>query len=76
MSEDDFLALVTAGQPAAPDYFVYDAVLNRKAHDVFDPPATRGRWTCPRCCICSRPAPSWSTPATRRSSPQATWRAP
>ena len=29
MDEDDFLALVTAGQPAAPDYFVYDAVLNR-----------------------------------------------
>ena len=30
MSEDEFLALVTAGQPAAPDYFVYDAVLNRR----------------------------------------------
>lgn len=37
MDEDDFLALVTAGQPAAPDYFVYDAVLNRRPHDVFDP---------------------------------------
>ncbi len=37
MDEDDFLALVTAGQPAAPDYFVYDAVLNRRAHEVFDP---------------------------------------
>ena len=36
MSEDDFLALVTAGQPAAPDYFVYDAVLNRKQHAVLD----------------------------------------
>jgi len=37
MSEEDFLALVTVGQPAAPDYFVYDAVLNRRRHDVFDP---------------------------------------
>ncbi len=36
MSEDDFLALVTAGQPAAPDYFVYDAILNRKQHTVLD----------------------------------------
>ena len=36
MTEDDFLALVTEGQPAAPDYFVYDAVLNRKQHEVFD----------------------------------------
>jgi rhodanese-related sulfurtransferase len=37
MDEDDFLALVTVGQPAAPDYFVYDAVLNRRVHEVFDP---------------------------------------
>lgn len=36
MSEEDFLALVTAGQPAAPEYFVYDAVLNRKQRDIFD----------------------------------------
>lgn len=37
MSEADFVALVTAGQPSAPGYFVYDAVLNRKEHDLFDP---------------------------------------
>ena len=30
MTEQQFLAVVTAGQPAAPDYFVYNAVLNRK----------------------------------------------
>ncbi|MHA6793836.1 rhodanese-like domain-containing protein [Pseudonocardia bannensis] len=36
MSEDEFLAIVTAGQPSAPDYFSYDAVLNRKRHPVFD----------------------------------------
>ncbi|NBM21202.1 rhodanese-like domain-containing protein [Streptomyces sp. GC420] len=37
MSEEKFLALVTAGQPSAPGYFVYDAILNRKEHDLFDP---------------------------------------
>jgi hydroxyacylglutathione hydrolase len=35
MTEDRFLALVTAGQPAAPEYFVYDAILNRKDRDLF-----------------------------------------
>ena len=37
MTEDEFVALVTAGQPTAPGYFGYDAVLNRSAHEVFDP---------------------------------------
>ncbi len=36
MSEDEFLAIVTAGQPSAPEYFVYDAILNRRDHPVFD----------------------------------------
>jgi uncharacterized membrane protein YfcA/glyoxylase-like metal-dependent hydrolase (beta-lactamase superfamily II)/rhodanese-related sulfurtransferase len=39
MSEEQFLALVTAGQPSAPEYFVYDAVLNRKQRETFDPAA-------------------------------------
>jgi len=38
-----FIDLVTEGQPPAPDYFVYDAVLNRKDRDLLDkhapPPA-------------------------------------
>jgi glyoxylase-like metal-dependent hydrolase (beta-lactamase superfamily II)/rhodanese-related sulfurtransferase len=34
MDVDQFIAIVTAGQPAAPEYFVYDAILNRKNHDV------------------------------------------
>ncbi|GAA3452408.1 rhodanese-like domain-containing protein [Dactylosporangium matsuzakiense] len=46
MSQQDFLALVTAGQPAAPGYFVHDAVLNRQHHQLFDaattPPALTG----------------------------------
>ncbi|OIJ94530.1 MBL fold metallo-hydrolase [Streptomyces colonosanans] len=36
MSEDDFVALVSGGQPSAPAYFVHDAVLNRKNHPLFD----------------------------------------
>jgi glyoxylase-like metal-dependent hydrolase (beta-lactamase superfamily II)/rhodanese-related sulfurtransferase len=36
MSEQEFVALVTEGQPSAPDYFLYDAVLNRREHAVFD----------------------------------------
>lgn len=36
MSEDAFLAMVTEGQPAAPGYFVYDAIKNRKDRDLLD----------------------------------------
>jgi hydroxyacylglutathione hydrolase len=31
-----FMQLVTEGQPPAPGYFVYDAILNRKAHGLLD----------------------------------------
>lgn len=31
-----FMQLVTEGQPPAPSYFVYDAILNRKAHSLLD----------------------------------------
>ncbi|WP_353890624.1 MBL fold metallo-hydrolase [Micromonospora sp. WMMA1363] len=36
MSEEQFLELVTGGQPAAPRYFAFDAALNRKARELFD----------------------------------------
>jgi glyoxylase-like metal-dependent hydrolase (beta-lactamase superfamily II)/rhodanese-related sulfurtransferase len=36
MSEDEFVALVTDGQPSAPGYFVFDAILNRKQHGLLD----------------------------------------
>jgi hydroxyacylglutathione hydrolase len=36
MSQDDFVAIVTEGQPSAPGYFVFDAVLNRKQHELLD----------------------------------------
>jgi hydroxyacylglutathione hydrolase len=41
MSKDQFIAIVTDGQPAAPGYFGYDAALNRRSRPLFDecPPA-------------------------------------
>lgn len=36
MTRERFVALVTAGQPAAPEYFVHDAVLNRRQHAVYE----------------------------------------
>jgi glyoxylase-like metal-dependent hydrolase (beta-lactamase superfamily II)/rhodanese-related sulfurtransferase len=36
MSRDAFIELVTADQPDAPAYFVYDAVLNAKEHPTLD----------------------------------------
>ncbi|MFD2767159.1 MBL fold metallo-hydrolase [Micromonospora eburnea] len=36
MNEEQFISLVTGGQPAAPGYFAFDAVLNRKARELFD----------------------------------------
>lgn len=36
MSEDEFLEVVTEGQPPAPGYFVFDAIANRKLRDLFD----------------------------------------
>ncbi len=43
MTEDEFVALVTEGQPVAPPYFAYDANRNREAHELLDedrPPTT------------------------------------
>ncbi|MFE6977511.1 rhodanese-like domain-containing protein [Streptomyces sp. NPDC057682] len=37
MSREDFVALVTAGQSAAPGYFAYDADLNRRERPLHDP---------------------------------------
>ncbi|MFC8274007.1 rhodanese-like domain-containing protein [Streptomyces sp. NPDC057271] len=39
MSQDDFVGIVAAGQSAAPGYFAYDAELNRKERELFDPAA-------------------------------------
>jgi hydroxyacylglutathione hydrolase len=36
MNVEQFVALVTAGQPAAPGYFAFDAALNRQARDLLD----------------------------------------
>ncbi|WP_099905462.1 rhodanese-like domain-containing protein [Streptomyces sp. TLI_171] len=42
MTEDEFVAIVTAGQPAAPGYFGYDADLNRRERELFDAAALAG----------------------------------
>lgn len=34
ISEDDFVALVTEGQPAAPSYFSVDAAMNKRIHPL------------------------------------------
>jgi hydroxyacylglutathione hydrolase len=36
MTEDEFVALVTCGQPAAPAYFAADAAMNKRVHPLFD----------------------------------------
>jgi glyoxylase-like metal-dependent hydrolase (beta-lactamase superfamily II)/rhodanese-related sulfurtransferase len=36
MDRDQFVQIVTEGQPAAPDYFVHDAILNRKSRALLD----------------------------------------
>ncbi len=36
MTEAEFVAVVTEGQPSAPGYFVFDATLNRKQRELLD----------------------------------------
>ena len=36
MTEDEFIALVTNGQPAAPAYFAADAAMNKRVHPLLD----------------------------------------
>jgi glyoxylase-like metal-dependent hydrolase (beta-lactamase superfamily II)/rhodanese-related sulfurtransferase len=36
MTEEQFLAVVTAGQPPAPEYFVYNAILNRHVRETIE----------------------------------------
>jgi rhodanese-related sulfurtransferase/glyoxylase-like metal-dependent hydrolase (beta-lactamase superfamily II) len=36
MSKDEFIRLVTADQPDAPQYFTYDAILNTREHATLD----------------------------------------
>jgi hydroxyacylglutathione hydrolase len=40
MSEEQFLAVVTAGQPPAPEYFLYNATLNRQQRESLAANAT------------------------------------
>ena len=40
MTEQEFVDVVTEGQPAAPEYFVYDALLNRREREIRDTDAS------------------------------------
>lgn len=40
MTEEQFVAVVTAGQPPAPEYFLYNAVLNRQERETREVGAT------------------------------------
>jgi rhodanese-related sulfurtransferase len=40
MTEDEFVAVITEGQPVAPLYFAFDAQRNREQRDVLDEQAT------------------------------------
>jgi glyoxylase-like metal-dependent hydrolase (beta-lactamase superfamily II)/rhodanese-related sulfurtransferase len=41
MTKQEFIQLVTADQPEAPDYFAYDAMLNRKERSTLDESLTK-----------------------------------
>ena len=60
MSREDFKTIVTADQPEAPDYFVHDAMLNRKERAVTrrgDGQDAGGRCRSTRCSRCGQPGP-------------------
>ena len=42
MSKDEFIALVTADQPDAPQYFTYDAILNTRERGTLDKQSRKG----------------------------------
>ena len=68
-----FMALVTEGQPPAPGYFVYDAILNRKDRELLDETKMPTAMTYEQVLEGDRrAAPCWSMDAARRSSPRAT----
>ena len=72
MTEDDFVAGVTEGQPARPRYFAFDARANREAHALLDEHAPAcSTWTMfwPGGKLALFP---W-TPGSRPTSPSPTW---
>ena len=64
-----FMDLVTEGQPPAPGYFVYDAILNRKDRELLDETKMPTAMTYEQVSDGDRKAARcWSTVAPRRSS--------
>jgi len=48
MTEDDFVAMITTGQPAIPQYFATDAMINRRDHALMPHDTTAGELTVAR----------------------------
>ena len=71
MSREAFVELVTADQPDAPAYFIYDAVLNAKEHPTLDESLAAGLkpLALEQVLDRQRTARRSSTPASRRCSP-------
>ncbi len=68
MSEDDFAAVLTEGQPLAPLYFAFAADANRRTHQLLDDhEPTKSLMTC-RCSDLCAKAPCSSIRAHRTSS--------
>jgi hydroxyacylglutathione hydrolase len=76
MSREEFVALVTADQPEAPEYFAYDAIRNRQERP--DLAAALERSLRPTasttCCGCATRERNCSMSATATISPRRIWR--
>ena len=75
MTREAFVELVTANQPDAPAYFVYDAVLNAKEHPTLDQSLAEGLkpLTLDQLLAHQQGAPRCSTRASLANSPRRTW---
>ena len=65
MSEDDFVELITHGQPAAPAYFSVDAAMNKRVHPLLEQDREIPALSCRRSCAPRwTPVCGWWTPAS------------
>ena len=73
MSKDEFITLVTADQPDAPQYFTYDAILNTRERGTLESNLEKvlQPLSLDEVLTLQNPAPSSSTSATAQSSPKA-----
>ena len=72
MSEDDFVELITHGQPAAPAYFSVDAAMNKRVHPLLDQSRTIPALSPAQMRAALDAAYGCWTPAASRTSPPGT----